>query len=303
MGVPFSLLPLSQRLANAGSAYGWYLVHTMVPVGLAVLYPHRGPNWSVPAVLGGTAALLGITLAACYQACRRPWLLTGWLWFVGTLVPVIGIVQAGDQGWADRFTYWPHIGLFLVAAWGLGELVERFRIPGPVAAAAGAAALAGLAALTWVQVGYWHDTTTLWERALAVTEDNYRAHQQLGLAARAQGRTDEAAAHFAEAVHIHPELIGVQYALAVALLQLGRTDEAARPLEEVVRRDPRQVDAWRHLAMIRMRQGRAGEAAPAFARPWRCSAARSPTSTAWVRRYGLAASARKRFAPFRPPCV
>jgi tetratricopeptide (TPR) repeat protein len=232
--IPYNLLPLPDRLANAASAYGWYLVHTFVPVNLAVLYQHPGPNWSVPWVLGGSAALLLITLAAWRQASRRPWFPVGWLWFVGTLLPVIGFVQVGEQAWADRFTYWPHIGIFLVVAWGLGELAERFRAPAPAAAAAGAAALAALAVVTWMQVGYWHDSTALWERALAVTENNHRAHQQLGQAALAQGRPGEAADHFAEAVRMRPELGGVWRQLAMIRMQQGRPAEAAVGFRKVL---------------------------------------------------------------------
>jgi Flp pilus assembly protein TadD len=242
--VPYSLLPLSDRLANAASAYGWYLVHTFVPINLAVLYQHPGPNWSVPWVLGGTAALLLVTVAAWRQARPRPWFPVGWFWFVGTLLPVIGFVQVGEQAWADRFTYWPHIGLFLVVAWGLGELVERFRVPAPAVAAAGTAALAALAAVTWVQVGYWRDSTALWERALAVTENNHRAHQELGQVALAQGRPDEAADHFAEAVRMRPELGGVWRQLAIIRMQQGRPAEAAvgfRRVLELQGGSPRDV--------------------------------------------------------------
>jgi tetratricopeptide (TPR) repeat protein len=262
--ISYNLLPLSERLANAVSGYGWYLAHTFVPVRLAILYPHRGPNWSALSVFAGAAALLIITLVACWQARRRRWLIVGWLWFVGTVAPVCGIIQVGDQGWADRFTYWPHIGLFVCVAWGLGELVERFRISARVAATAGAAVLVALAALTWVQAGYWRDTPTVWQHALDVTENNHRAHFSLGKVALNRGRMGEAEAHFAEAARIHPEFNDAQYALAVVQLRQGKVNEAVGRLEELVSWAPRHLDAWHQLAVIRMRQGNPEGAAQCY---------------------------------------
>jgi protein O-mannosyl-transferase len=195
-------VPLSSRLGNALTAYGWYLSATFWPTRLAALYPHPYRNWSAAQALAGVACLLSLTALALWQARRRPWLVVGWLWFVGALVPVIGLAQGGAQAWADRFSYWPHVGLFVAVAWGIGDLAERVRLPRPAWAAAGALALGALAALTWVQVGHWHNSTTLWEHALAVTEDNDRAHQYLAQSYRQEGRLEEAALHIAEAARI-----------------------------------------------------------------------------------------------------
>jgi hypothetical protein len=190
------------RLGNALAAYGWYLSATFWPTGLAALYPHPYRSWSAARALGGAACLLSVTALALWQARRRPWLLVGWLWFVGMLVPVIGLAQGGAQARADRFSYWPHVGLFVAVAWGLGGLAERARLPCAARAAAGALALGALGALTWVQVGYWRNSVTLWEHALAVTADNDRAHQYLAIAYRREGRLEEAALHIAEAARI-----------------------------------------------------------------------------------------------------
>jgi tetratricopeptide (TPR) repeat protein len=254
--VSLSVLSMSARLANAVTAYGWYVAHTFWPVNLAVLYPHPYEAWSVPPVVAGAATLLLITLVSLWQARRRPWLITGWLWFVGTLVPVIGLTQGGEQAWADRFTYWPHIGLFVATAWGLGELVERARIPGRVAAAAAAVVLGCLVVLTWVQVGYWRDTTTLWERALAVTEDNPRPHCNLGKYYQDRGRFDLAQRHFAEAVRIRPDSSHYHEFLGVTLLSLGREEEAVERLLQAAGRAPTHTDAWYNLGVARLRQGK-----------------------------------------------
>ncbi len=198
-------VPFSARLANALTGYGWYVLRTFWPTNLAVLYPHPYRNWSAAQALAGAAVLLGVTVLCLREARRRPYLIVGWLWFVGTLLPVMGLAQGGRQAWADRFSYWPHIGLFAAVVWGLGELAGRLRAPGSVSAVLGALVLGWLGALTWVQVGYWQDSATLWEHTLAVTRDNDQAHERLSVLYRKQGRIDEAEAHMAEANRIQVE--------------------------------------------------------------------------------------------------
>jgi hypothetical protein len=206
--VSLDVLPLSARLANAATAYGWYLATTFWPSSLGALYPHPYGAWSPLQALGGAGLLLSLTTLTLWQARRRPWLLVGWLWFVVTLLPVIGLAQGGAQAWADRFSYWPHLGLFVAAVWGLGEVVERLRVPSWVCRSAGALILGSLGALTWVQVGYWRNAATLWERTLAVTKDNDRAHQYLSLAYRKQGRLAEAEHHLLEAGRLQRRRLG-----------------------------------------------------------------------------------------------
>jgi hypothetical protein len=196
--VSFDTVPLSARLANALTAYGWYVAATFCPWGLAALYPHPYANWSLWSALAGAGVLLGLTALALWQARRRPWLIVGWLWFVGTLVPVIGLAQGGAQAWADRFSYWPHIGLFAAVSYGLADLIDRLHVPARVAGAVGALVLGCLAALTWVQVGHWRDSAALWEHTLAVTRDNERAHTYLAIYYRNHGQPEKAAAHVAE---------------------------------------------------------------------------------------------------------
>jgi hypothetical protein len=196
---------LSSRAGNALSAYGWYLSATFYPARLAVLYPHPYDHWSPAAALAGAAALLAVSGLVLWQARRRPWLLVGWLWFVGALVPVIGLAQGGKQAWADRFSYWPHVGLFVAVVWGLAELAGRLRVPARLAGAAAALAVAALAALTWVQVGYWKDTPTLWEHTLAVTGDNLVAEEHLVAYYTTHGQADRAAPHIDAARRLEEE--------------------------------------------------------------------------------------------------
>jgi hypothetical protein len=200
--VSFSVISLSARLANALSSYGSYLTATVYPCGLAILYPHPHDNWSIRQVLVGTGLLAGLTALSLWQARRRPWLIVGWLWFVGMLFPVIGFSQGGAQGWADRFSYWPHIGLFVAIVWGAGDLAERLGIGPVVTAVLSAILLAGLTTLTWFQVETWRDAETVWEHALAVTENNDRAHEHLAQCYLRQGRRQEAEAQMEAAARI-----------------------------------------------------------------------------------------------------
>jgi tetratricopeptide (TPR) repeat protein len=262
-GVPWSVLPLSARLANAVTAYGWYVAHTFWPADLAVLYPHPYGNWSAGPALAGSLTVLVPTVLAVWQA-RRRWLLVGWLWFAGTLVPVLGLAQSGEQAWADRFSYWPHIGLFVVTAWGLGELVERWRVSAGVCAMVSALGLACLGVLTWVQVGYWRNTIVLWGRALEVNRDNAVAHLHLGYCYLKQDRPNQAEPHFAEAVRLRPDAVAYRYFLGAVLLSLGRVDEAAAHLQETVERVPEHGDAWYNLGMARLRQSRPEQASCCF---------------------------------------
>jgi hypothetical protein len=200
--VSFYTISFSARIANALTAYGWYLRSTFFPVRLAILYPHPHERWPMVPALTGGALLLLLTLLCWWQARRRPWLIVGWLWFVGTLLLVIGFVQAGRQSWADRFCYWPHIGLFVALVWGLAELFERGRIPVLIGRLAGAIVLGWLAMLSWNQIGYWRDTPTVWKHALDVTGDNSHAHEHLAAYYHYQGQRTEARYHGNEAHRI-----------------------------------------------------------------------------------------------------
>lgn len=223
--VPLSELSVAARLANAATAYGAYVVSTFCPIGLAVLYPHPKEAWSPAAAGGGAALLVGITLVAVHEARRWPWLIVGWSWFVIGLLPVIGLAQGGPQARADRFCYWPHIGLFVAAVWSIFAVVERIHVPRLASAAASAAVLIALASLTWQLVGYWHDPETLWERALAVTTRNAEAHEHLAKYYLREGEKDKAEAHFAEAERIDPRSAERRHSQATTAMGKGLAAE------------------------------------------------------------------------------
>jgi tetratricopeptide (TPR) repeat protein len=254
-GVSYAVVPLFDRLAIAATGYGWYLAHTAWPVGLGALYPHPGRDWSVPAALAGAAAVLALTAACFWQAGRRPWLIVGWLWFLGSLVPVLGWAQNGEQAWADRFTYWPHIGLLIAVVWAVAEAAASLRVPAAVVGTAGALVLGGLAALTAVQVGYWHDSVTLWQHALAVTQDNYVAHESLGRLYQEAGELELAREHFAEAVRIRPRTPTYQYLLGNLLYDMHQDEAAEAHLQTAVELDPNFFLAQERLSQVRSRRG------------------------------------------------
>jgi protein O-mannosyl-transferase len=200
--VSLDAVSLSDRLANALAGYGWYLSASFWPTPLAALYPHPHHDWSPIRVAAGAACLLGVTALSLWQARRRPWLLVGWLWFVGSLAPLIGLAQGGGQAWADRFSYWPHIGLFVAVVWEVESWAERSSLSLALSRAAWGLILGGFTTLTSVQATYWRDSLSLWEHAVAVTKDNIRAHEGLARNYRKEGRLEEADQQTEEAFRI-----------------------------------------------------------------------------------------------------
>lgn len=262
--IPVDKLSLEIRVGNALTAYVAYLGTTFWPINLAVFYPlnvaaayphaFQAPPWRE---LGAAAAILSaVTLLAAWRARRQPYLLIGWLWFIGTLVPVIGLAQAGEQARADRFCYVPHIGLFIMLIWGGADLLARCRAPAFVGPSLACAVLAGCVLFTWRQVGYWRDSTTLWEHTLQVTTNNYKAHGNYGLVLFHQQKFDEAARHFNQAVQFGAGSPTLYYNLGVARLAQGHLPDAAQAFSEALRLRPQYGDALNNLGVVllRMRQ-------------------------------------------------
>jgi protein O-mannosyl-transferase len=291
--IPTNVAPFD-RLANVLVSYLQYLRMAFWPVDLAILYPHPDAAPPVWQTVAAGLLLAGLTLGFLWAGRSRRYLAVGWLWFLGTLVPVIGLVQhigmSGSGALADRYTYVPYIGLFIVPVWAIADICRR-ESPRIVAAAVLAgAALACCLVLTWRQLNTWRDSETLWRHALAVTEKNGGAHAMLGVALADKGRSGGAVEQFEESLRLDPGNPTTHVNLAVALVPLGRLDEAVTHLErslqlrphaaitdsdpasvgEVARRLPpverRQV-AMTHLNLgaIREQQGRRQEAIEHFA--------------------------------------
>jgi tetratricopeptide (TPR) repeat protein len=243
-------MPLEVRLLNAVQAYGGYLRKTVWPVDLAAYYHHaRGALPGVQVLVCG-ALLVAVTLGV-WWARGRPYLAVGWFWFLGTLVPVIGLVQVGEQSMADRYTYVPLIGLFLAFAWGCGDLVEALGWR-PLRVGLSVVLLAGLlvcAQRTWVQVGTWRNSRTLWEHAVRVLPGDYTAHDRLGMVHDAAGRPLEAWSEFSQAVELYPDSAQAQNNLGRTSLALGAPELARDHLTEAVRIRPDRPDVRYNLAM------------------------------------------------------
>jgi tetratricopeptide (TPR) repeat protein len=290
-------IPLSTRLANALAAYGAYIAKMFWPGQLAPFYPHPGADLSIRLIIGAALLLAAVSVLVFRLRRDRRYLATGWLWYLGTLAPVIGLVQVGDQGMADRYTYIPLIGLFIMIAWGpeVRQGDRATRRQGERAMAVLAALLIGaLAVSARVQAGYWRDTTTLFTHTLKVTSNNYVAHNNLGIGLERKGKIDEAIEHYSEAVkinpnysfaynnlgnclmlkgktteamkayreavHVMPGNASAHYNLGTALAGLGRSDEAVEHYREAIRLDPEDAAAHYNLAIALVELGRFDQA-------------------------------------------
>ncbi|MFN7943030.1 MAG: tetratricopeptide repeat protein [Thermoanaerobaculia bacterium] len=251
--------PLAIRCQNAAVAYVDYLRQLAWPSDLAVFYPHPGVALSPLRALASLALLLLLTAGAWRLRRSQPAVLVGWLWFLGTLLPVIGLVQVGWQARADRYTYLPSIGLFVALAWGAGALATTPERRTALAAATGAA-LAACCFVTQAQVGYWRDSETLFLRALAVTRENFLAENNLGHFYNERSRPAEALPHLQEAVRIRPGYGEAHTNLGRALFLLGRVDEAGTQFERANALQPGDPVALNNLAFTRLRQGELAQA-------------------------------------------
>ena len=256
-------VPLADRVSNGLVSYVAYLGKAIRPVDLAVFYPYvtDRPIWQP---LAAGAILAVVTAAVIRQMRRRPYLAVGWLWYLVTLLPVIGLVQVGKQAMADRFTYVPLIGIFIAATWLAADVLARWGDWGKVLAPAAVGVLAACGIAARQQVQYWENGETLFRRALAVMPDNAVAHGNLGEYLAWGGRYSEAAAHLREAVRLDPADVGSHCNLVIVLIQQGRIEEAASAAENACaltgRRDPACLDA---LAAAYAEAGRFMEAAAA----------------------------------------
>ena len=265
-------LSLAERAANAAVAAVAYLRQTFWPVDLACFVPHPAVvaddlvrELLVPALLAALGLAL-FTVLVLRRARRSPYLFTGWFWYLGTLVPVIGLVQVGAQAHADRYTYLPTIGIAILVCFGLRDMVvtrPRLRIPvvGGVVLA-----LVALATLAWRQVGTWRDSRALFEHALAVDDRNYIAHTFLGKADRRAGRAEAARDHLEQALAINPRHVDAMYELGAAYRDLGDLVEARRAFKRTLRNDPADAAAHNDLGVVLLELDETEEAREHFER-------------------------------------
>ncbi len=253
-------LTLSSRLAHAAVAYLWYAVKMVWPAHLGIIYLHPvvpPPAWQT---LAGAGFLLAGTIAALRWGSRRPFLLTGWLWYAVTLLPVIGLVQVGNQAVADRYSYLTLIGLFVMIAWGGGELAASSRTARLATAGAAVAVVLTLGLAARHQLGYWKDSETLFGRAVALSGDNWLARNSLGMAFGEQERLPEAEAELREAVRLEPRFALAHYNLGVTYLKMGKPREAQGALARAIEIRPDYTEAHYNLGVAFLNLGRIEEA-------------------------------------------
>ena len=264
-------LPFLWRLNNTFVSYVIYIWQMLWPARLAVFYPHPNDRLSLVEITVAIAFLVGVSLLVIYLRRTKPYLVTGWFWYLGMLVPVLGLVQVGEQAHADRYTYLPQIGLYIMIAWTVGDLHLASRSRGHRALVGVAAALVivSLSGRATVQASYWKNSETLWNHTLAVTGENDVAHNNLGFLFLRRGELDKAISEFQAALDIRSRNTETHYSLGAALIQnnLGNAfarkqlwDEAIDHLQEAVRLRPDYADAYFNLGSVFFQQGRIDEA-------------------------------------------
>ncbi len=247
--VSMQRMPLFSRIGNTIVSYVIYIWQMFWPGKLAIFYPFvRSPlSWQV---LSAAVFLIAITTVTVWLRRRSPYFVVGWLWYLSMLVPVIGIVQVGLQSHADRYTYLPQIGLYLIIVWGVAEICARWNALRPIIGAATAVLIATLAWTARSQASYWRDSEVLWTHTIAVTKENYFAHSSLADLLMRQGRLDEAIAHCQEALRIRPDDANAENNLGLANLQLGNEREAAAHFENSLRNSPGNLNVRTNLAWL-----------------------------------------------------
>src|SRR6266487_1130651 len=253
-------LPVLERFNNAVLSYVLYIWQMLSPVNLAVFYPHpenRLPLWQISSSF---LLLICVTAVAIALRKKRPYLITGWLWYLGTLVPVIGLVQVGWQGHADRYTYLPQIGLYVLLTWTVADLTARWRRQRELLSASAAVIISVLSWRAWIQTSYWRDSETLFTHALAVTSNNDVALNNLGIIFLDKGQLDDAISKLQAAIDLRPENAPAHDNLAKALLKKGQVAEAMVHYRKFFELEPASVEARNTLGTALIQQGHVREA-------------------------------------------
>jgi len=248
------VLPVKIRIANALVSYVGYIGKMIWPHDLAVFYPHPEtiPMWQA----AGSGLLLLCLSFVFFMAIRsHPYLVVGWLWYLGTLIPMIGLVQVGDHSMADRYTYIPLIGLFIMISWGIPDLLSKWRCRRSLLSISAGLVVLILFLCTCFQIRHWKDSITLFEHTLNVTTDNYLAHNNLGIGLVQKGKHSEAIEHYQEALRIKPNWAQARHNLGVAKIRQGKFDEAIQDSLKALQNNPNLARARLNLANALLSQG------------------------------------------------
>jgi protein O-mannosyl-transferase len=268
------VIPLGMRIENALVSYILYISNMLWPHDLSIFYPHPVNSLEPWLILLSAFMLAGLSAVAVQQASSRPYFLVGWLWYLGTLAPVIGLVQVGDQGMADRYTYIPLVGLFVVMVWGLSDLLENLRVRRIFTVPLVCVVCFALIVSTRSQLLYWQSDYTLFEQALKVTKNNYLAHLLLAQVFKMDGDPDKAAFHRRKAVEINPAFVARMYnRWGYYFAEQEQLDEAVADFEEAIQVHPDYASAHNNLGVVLARKGQFNEAIAHFAEALRISPA------------------------------
>ncbi len=251
---PVDLIPLESRIFNALVSYGLYLLKMIWPFDLAVFYPFPQviPMWKP---ILAALAIVSTSVIGIIRHRLSPWLIVGWLWYLGTLIPVIGLVQIGAQSMADRYTYIPFIGLFISIIWEIDLRLKNCSVSRMVPAALGLVLFACLLPLTWVQIRHWRSSIDLYEHALRVDGNNGVIQNLIGLAKLDQNRTKEAIAHFSMAIYLKPDNGKPFNNLGIALFREGRLTSAAEAFRHAIQSMPNFIDAHINMGVVQSELG------------------------------------------------
>ena len=261
--VSFERLPAPERIANAFASYARYLGKAFYPADLAVPYPYLG-RWPLWQVVFAVLLVASLCIIAFRLGRKFPFVTTGWFWFVGMMVPVIGLIQVGGQSMADRYTYMPLIGLFIIFVWGAGELCARWHLPKPAIGVIAAAILTASALQTQNQIGYWQNSEILFGHAIAVVKNNYLAHNYLGSYFSRRGQLAKATDCYLQSLQISPNAPDVLYDLGNVLIRMGDPDKAIDCYRRALQITPNQTDILNNLGVALTSRKRFDDAIECF---------------------------------------
>ncbi len=247
-------VPLGLRIENSIIAYVTYLTKTIWPHDLAILYPYPSsfPLWQV---ICSFLILFFVSASTIWAGRRHPYLVVGWFWFLVTLVPVIGLVQVGAQSMADRYTYIPLIGIFIVSAWGVSALTKKLLYRQSILALLAGTVMVASVAVTWRQLGYWRDSISIFRHALQVTSDNSLAHNNVGAVLYGKGDLDAAIKEYREALAISPNFLESRVNLGLALYRKGDLDAAIKEYQEALKINPNDFETHYDLGIALGKKG------------------------------------------------
>ena len=262
-GTSLHALPADARMANALVSYGKYLVKTIWPQDLAVFYPHPEtlPFWQV---LGAALLLSTVTFLVVWKTKRYPYLGVGWLWYLGTLVPVIGLVQSGSQAMGDRYSYVSLIGIFIMVAWGVPDSLKKWNRRKTALGILSGAVVLTCIVLTWLQLRLWQNSETLFRHALKVTVDNSVANNNLGAALLDQGKIADAMTHFQAALRIDPRNARAWNNLGTVYEKSGQTAKAIEAFQQALKLRPKDAEFWNNIGLVYGKSGQTAKAVEAI---------------------------------------